>query len=169
MTSRREFVEEAAGAMAGLAFVGCGLTSAAPAQAQVQARRREVVVNGRRVKTVDVHAHCAVPEAMALIGRKLEQPALLMSRASDRIRAMDEQGIDVEALSINPYWYKAERDVAREIIRIQNEKLAETCAAQPDRFVAFATVALQHPTSPPNSWRKASRSTGCAGSPRAAA
>jgi aminocarboxymuconate-semialdehyde decarboxylase len=35
--------------------------------------------NGRRVKTVDVHAHCAVPEAMALMGRKVETPALLMS------------------------------------------------------------------------------------------
>jgi aminocarboxymuconate-semialdehyde decarboxylase len=48
-------------------------------------------------------------------------------------------------LSINPYWYKADRDLARQIIRIQNEKLAEACAALPDRFVAFATVALQHP------------------------
>jgi aminocarboxymuconate-semialdehyde decarboxylase len=126
----------------GIAFVGCGLASATPAQAQ--ARRRHVVVNGRRVKTVDVHAHCAVPEAMALMGRKVEPPALLMSRAADRIQAMDEQGIDVEALSINPYWYGADRDVARELIRIQNEKLAEACAANPDRFVAFASVALQH-------------------------
>src|SRR2546428_10155361 len=31
------------------------------------------------------------------------------------------------------------------MIQIQNESLAEICAAQPDRFVAFATVALQHP------------------------
>jgi aminocarboxymuconate-semialdehyde decarboxylase len=58
---------------------------------------------------------------------------------------MDEQGIDVEALSINPYWYTADRDLARQLIRIQNEKLAEACAANPDRFVAFASVALQHP------------------------
>jgi aminocarboxymuconate-semialdehyde decarboxylase len=58
---------------------------------------------------------------------------------------MDRQGIDIEALSINPYWYKAERDVAQALIKIQNEKLAELCAAQPDRFVAFATMALQHP------------------------
>jgi aminocarboxymuconate-semialdehyde decarboxylase len=109
------------------------------------ARRREVVVNGKRVKTVDVHAHCAVPEAMTLMGRKVEAEGLLQSRMSDRLRAMDEQGIDVEALSINPYWYKAERDVAKKLIQIQNEKLAEICAAQPERFVAFATVALQHP------------------------
>src|SRR5881409_4229805 len=144
MRTRREFVEEAAGA-AGIAFVACNLPGAAPAQAQAQARRREVVVNGRRVKTIDVHAHCAVPEAMALMGRKVEPQTLLMSQPADRIRAMDEQGIDMEALSINPYWYRADRDVARELIRIQNEKLAEACAANPERFVAFASVALQHP------------------------
>src|SRR5712692_7157254 len=143
MPTRREFVRNAAGAMAGIAFVGCGLLSARDAQAQAGARRREVVVSGRRVKTVDAHAHCAVPEAMALMGLKVEPQTLIMGQ--DRIRAMDEQGIDVEALSINPYWYKAERDLAARIIKIQNEKLAELCASQPDRFVAFATVALQHP------------------------
>jgi len=143
VNTRREFIEESAGAMAGIAFVGCGLADAASAQAQT--RRREVVVNGRRVRTVDVHAHCSVPEAMALMNLKVAPETLLMSKASDRIRAMDEQGIDVEALSINPYWYKADRDVARQLIRVQNEKLAEACAANPDRFVAFASVALQHP------------------------
>jgi aminocarboxymuconate-semialdehyde decarboxylase len=70
-------------------------------------------------------------------------PNLVM--ASDRIRAMDEQGIDVEALSINPYWYAAERDVVTKLIDIQNERLAEICAKEPERFVAFASVALQFP------------------------
>src|SRR6266700_3234412 len=145
MTTRRDFIRNSAGAMAGIAFVGCDLLAARDAQAQAggTVRRREVVVSGRRVKTVDVHAHCAVPEAMALMGRKAEPQSLIM--AQDRIRAMDEQGIDVEALSINPYWYKAERDLARQLIKVQNEKLAELCASQPDRFIAFATVALQYP------------------------
>jgi aminocarboxymuconate-semialdehyde decarboxylase len=147
MATRREFLESAAGALAGIAFVGCDLMTAAPARAQ--GRRREVAVNGRRVKVVDVHAHCAVPEAMALMGLKLGAsnlpPVLHMTQAPERLRAMDEQGIDVEALSINPYWYKAERDLARQIISLQNEKLAEACAANAERFVAFATVALQHP------------------------
>jgi len=137
--------------MIDLTFVPCGLPRAtfafahAPAAPQARMRRREVVVNGRRVKTVDVHAHCSIPEAMALVGRKVEPRTLLMSQPADRIRAMDEQGIDVEALSINAYWYQADRDVARELIRIQNEKLAAACAANPERFVAFASVALQHP------------------------
>ena len=69
----------------------------------------------------------------------------MATEVSTRLRAMDEQGIDVEALSINPNWYRTDRDLATQIIRIQNEKLAEACAAHPDRFVAFATVALQFP------------------------
>jgi len=129
-------------------FVGCDLMAASPARAQT--RRREVVVNGKRVKTVDVHAHCAVPEALALMNLKLEGRALrpdldMASQVAVRLQAMDEQGIDVEALSINPNWYKTDRDLAKQIIKIQNEKLAEACAANPTRFVAYATVALQHP------------------------
>ncbi len=145
--TRRDFIEEVA--VAGIAFVACGMQGGVGG-AQAQPRRREVVVNGKRVKTVDVHAHCAVPDAMALMGLKVTgQPnlpnVLVMTQAAERIRAMDEQGIDVEALSINAYWYKADRDVAQKVIAIQNEKLAEACAANPERFVAFASVALQFP------------------------
>jgi aminocarboxymuconate-semialdehyde decarboxylase len=149
MTNRREFLQTTgAGALAGLAFVGCELMAASPARAQ--ARRREVVVNGKRARTVDVHAHCAVPEALALMNLKLAGPSLrpdldMKAAVSTRLEAMDAQGIDIEALSINPNWYKTDRDLARQIIKLQNEKLAEACAAHPDRFVAFATVALQHP------------------------
>src|SRR6266849_6819951 len=155
MTTRREFLGDAAGAMAGIVFVGCGLMGMAPAPAQ--ARRREVVVNGRRAKVIDVHAHCAVPEAMALMGLKLGAPGSLLppllhmaTQASERLRAMDEQGIDVEALSINPYWYKADRDVATQIIKIQNEKLAEACAAHAGGFLPSYSGRSDHgcPTRP---------------------
>src|SRR5216683_1719210 len=136
----------------GIAFTDCAMQSAAATASSephghghAHARRREVVVNGKRVKTIDVHAHCAVPAAMALIKHPLEAPGLLMTDTSVRIAAMDAQGIDVEALSINPYWYRAERDVAAELIKVQNETLVEFCAANPDRFVAFATAAVQHP------------------------
>jgi aminocarboxymuconate-semialdehyde decarboxylase len=146
MTTRREFL--ATTALAGLAFVGCDLLAGRPARAQ--GRRREVVVGGTRVKTVDVHAHCAVPEALALMGLKIGGPTLrpdldTATQVAGRLQAMDEQGIDVEALSINPNWYTTDRDLARQVCALQNQRLAETCAAHPDRFVAFATVALQHP------------------------
>jgi aminocarboxymuconate-semialdehyde decarboxylase len=112
------------------------------------ARRREVRVGGRRVKVIDVHAHCVVPAAQALLGGPSganQRGPGIDEVGARRVREMDEQGIDVEALSINPAWYRAERDVATEVVRIQNEQLAAFCAANPDRFVAFASVALQFP------------------------
>src|SRR5216684_149455 len=145
--------------MQSLAFTGCELLAAAargkarskPAarrpKLSVVGRRREVVVGGRRVKTIDVHAHCVIPEAYALLGLKVDDhrgPGI-GDVGPRRIREMDAQGIDMEALSINPAWYRAERDVVAQVVKIQNERLAEFCATYPDRFVAFASVALQYP------------------------
>jgi len=58
MPTRREFFHDVAGAMAGIVFAGCGLVEMAEAQPQSghAASRRQVVVDGRRVKTVDMHA-----------------------------------------------------------------------------------------------------------------
>ncbi len=144
-TNRRDLLGQAA-ALAGLAVVGCGFGHAAHAQAPPPGgqRRREVVVSGKRVRTIDVHAHCHVPAALALMGQKLSREDLLVG--AERIAAMDAQGIDMEALSLNPiFWYKADPDLSRQVVKVQNEKLAETCAAHPDRFVGLASVALQHP------------------------
>jgi aminocarboxymuconate-semialdehyde decarboxylase len=58
---------------------------------------------------------------------------------------MDEQGIDVQAVSINPSWYGVDENLARRIIAIQNEELARLHADYPERFVGLASVALQHP------------------------
>jgi aminocarboxymuconate-semialdehyde decarboxylase len=115
---------------------------------QTQSERREVTVAGQRVKTIDIHAHCVIPEAQDLMG--IPNRDMRFGRGIDevgpqRLQVMDAQGIDVEALSINPTWYGAERSVVERVISIQNERLAEVCAKYPDRFVAFASVALQFP------------------------
>src|SRR6516165_10485291 len=111
-TNRREFLHHAAGALSGLAFVGCGLTS--PAFSQEALRRREVVVNGRRVRTGELHAHCHFPEANALLGLKVQFPSLVISPAP--IKAIDEQGIDIAPLSLNPLLSSnAEHDLADQV------------------------------------------------------
>jgi aminocarboxymuconate-semialdehyde decarboxylase len=140
---RRDFL---AGAMAGFVFTGCGLGHRAQAQGQpAQTQKRQpVVINGKRVRTVDIHAHCHIPEATALMGAKEDPPSWVIG--PDRIKLMDEEGIDVAALSINPnFWDQAERDLAAQVVKLQNEKLAEICAKTPDRFVALASVALAYP------------------------
>src|SRR6185436_1573927 len=107
-------------------------------------RRRQVMVAGGRVKTVDVHSHCVVPGIMEMIGQKTPANAALVM-GTDRLQQMDAQGIDVEVLSINPFWYAAERELAGRLIKTQNEQLSAFCAAHADRFVGLATVSLQHP------------------------
>jgi aminocarboxymuconate-semialdehyde decarboxylase len=144
-----------------IVFTGCELTAAqeprfaAPARsgrgsAKPAARRREVRIKGKRVKTIDVHAHCLIPAASKLLGDdayKHHTGGIVMEGQdlAARLRAMDSQGLDMEALSINPFWYRADRDTASEVVRLNNEGLVEICAKNPDRFVAFASVALQFP------------------------
>jgi aminocarboxymuconate-semialdehyde decarboxylase len=143
MRTRREFLSDMAGTAAACVVFGPG--------GGEQAARRDVMLGGRRVRVVDGHAHCAVPEVLDIVkGTELERAVsaslsgpLVMS--PDRVRAMDDQRIDVQVLSINPFWYAAERDLARRIIATQNARLAALAAARPERFVALASVALQHP------------------------
>jgi aminocarboxymuconate-semialdehyde decarboxylase len=123
----------------------------AEASAGTQTRRREVVVQGRRVTVIDLHAHCAVPEAEALVtregrgGTRNPNPNLTLGSVKTRLQAMDEQGIDIEALSINPYWYELEPGLAEQVIDLQNQKLAEFVGTERQRFQGLASVALQHP------------------------
>src|SRR3979411_1027791 len=56
---------------------------------------------------------------------------------------MDAQAVDMEVLSINPFWYNRDRDLSGQIVKIQNEKLAELCASKPERFAAFASLMVQ--------------------------
>jgi predicted TIM-barrel fold metal-dependent hydrolase len=149
MNTRRQFLKSAA---AGIAFCGCGLPAFGQAQ-PAQAPRQPVVINGRRVRTIDVHAHCVFHEATALLGDEAPNVTPAAIRGSkeayiaveERTRAMDAQGIDVEVLSINPFWYGRDRDLAAKIVAVQNEKLAAFVATHADRFAAFASLTLQDP------------------------
>jgi aminocarboxymuconate-semialdehyde decarboxylase len=136
-----------------VALSGVALTSGAWA-ADSTPRRREVRIGGKRVKTVDVHAHCVVDVTDVVKGTQFEGPLATLianeGQASmvvkeDRLAIMDKEGIDVQALTINPFWYAAERDLAARLIDEQNRRLAEIPSQFPGRFVVMATAALQYP------------------------
>jgi aminocarboxymuconate-semialdehyde decarboxylase len=150
MASRRRFVKAAAGAAGGLLIGSAGGPVAAALQGP-SPQRREVFIGGRRVRVVDIHAHCVVSEVESVVagtpfaGRASAQPDTL-ALGPARIAQMDEQGVDVQALTINGFWwYDADRALARDIVAAQNEGLANWCRAQPDRFVALASTSLQFP------------------------
>jgi predicted TIM-barrel fold metal-dependent hydrolase len=150
VTTRRDFLKHA-GSAAGIVFCGCGMLDAARAQ-QPAAQRLPITVNGKRVKTIDVHAHCHFREAIALMGDEASRVLPQTKGAQEhfivieeRLKGMDAQAIDMEVLSINPFWYRKDRDTASAIVKVQNEKLAELSVSRPDRFAAFASLALQYP------------------------
>src|SRR6185312_655732 len=133
-------------------FLGClagtALAAVLPVAHAQTAARREVRIGGKRAKVIDFHAHCAIAEVAELVkGTPLarEIPGMMLL-GPKRIAAMDARGIDVQALSINQYWwYDAEHELAEKIVRTHDEALAAWCKQHPDRFVALSSVALQFP------------------------
>jgi len=140
MASRRDFLKSLGYAGAGAFLMGGALV------ARAQAPRKEVFVGGRRMTVVDMHAHCAFHDELRAglpSGAPEGQRAVL---GPDRLEEMDRRGIDIQALSVNQYWwYATDRNLAAEIVRINDESLAEWCDRHPDRFVGLTSVALQYP------------------------
>ena len=122
---------------------------------------------------IDFHCHVLTLAAEPLVAdcpQKKKEPALMLqamgeasvahnnsvmlpqafpklTRIEARLADMDAQGVDVQVLSPSPtqYYYWAEPDRARELVRVQNEHIAELCGQHPRRFVGLGTVALQQP------------------------
>jgi aminocarboxymuconate-semialdehyde decarboxylase len=150
--TRRDFLRTAAAA--GVAICGCNWADAQ----EGGARRGPVIVGGRRLRTIDMHAHLLVPEVWPLlegreraesdIGAFLRSPiAARLTSIDDRLAAMDRQGIDIQVLTLHFQhqhdW--ADRDLASAYVKVLNEQMAEEVAAHPDRLVGLGAVSLQHP------------------------
>jgi aminocarboxymuconate-semialdehyde decarboxylase len=140
------------GFISGFLATGCALCSRG-ADAKTQAKRRATWINGKKIRTIDIHCHCTIPEVARLVEHSPWEGRVAATIKSPynsppletRLAAMDKTGIDVEVMSINPWWYDTERDLARRIIDLQNQQLMRMCAFEPQRLYGFASVALQFP------------------------
>ena len=148
MPNRRDFVRTVASATAGIYVIGRDAAVSAAAL-QAPAARRRVMIAGRRVKVIDIHCHCVIDVSEIVKGTPLLSAAVagIQALGPERLQLMDRTGVDVQALTINGFWWyaAADRDLAQRIVKAQNDGLATWVAAHPDRFVAMASVALQHP------------------------
>jgi len=116
---RRRFPKDIAGVSAALCFTSCGLRHAFAASQQPPAtvKRRQVMLGGRRVRTIDIHAHRYVdlqdltqghPEALIPGPPAFNGPFLSPTKdVQARLLHMDTHGIDIQAVSLAPaynYW-----------------------------------------------------------------
>ena len=141
--------------------------------------------------TFDLHCHTLIPAVEALIANTPQKAAetdiylktmgaasvahnnaVMLPRAfpkltqlDQRLSDMDAMGVDVQVVSPSPtqYCYWAEEDLAQQIVRIQNEAMAELCAREPKRLVGLGTVSLQHPLLACEQLRTAVRKLGLRG------
>ncbi len=120
--------------------------------------------------TIDIHTHVEVPGAadMAMPYFRPEyDPRMLVQpeestrynrelRSSQhakfvdpqaRIADMDNQGVDVQALSIAPpqYFYWLDENTAARVAAAQNDGIAAMVATRPDRFVGVGNLPMDHP------------------------
>jgi aminocarboxymuconate-semialdehyde decarboxylase len=162
MPNRRCFIRTVTAAAAGLALArsipnvnaqrrgggqrGGGARQIPPASGPVV--RREVKIGGKRVRVIDIHAHATVDEVKPVVANtEFARQAGGRPLDIDRIQELDRRGIDLQALSINGYWWYAVKDrgLADRIVRAADEGLAAWCKQHADRFVAMTSPSMQFP------------------------
>ena len=112
--------------------------------------------------TVDIHAHISPEGLLSAIaeGRDWhgipaaellpvhEYTPRTMWTPEQRLREMDEIGVDVHVLSTNSFLYSYERDIttATALARECNDYVARLTRDYPDRFAGFASLPMQDTT-----------------------
>ncbi len=122
--------------------------------------------------TLDIHSHVSVPAAAAIAMPHLDMATVplahfstpdtkalnakqdadrrdrmsgLGARLSDRLKDMDEMGLDMQLIMPPPpqCYFTVPVEIAVKATRVLNDGIAEYVAKTPDRFVALGTVPLQ--------------------------
>jgi len=89
---------------------------------------------------------------------------LLAELGDQRLALMDEQGIDVQVLSLTtPGLHNLAPDVAVQMARRVNDLIADSCARHPQRFQGFAALPTPDPDAAPRELERAVRELGLKG------
>jgi aminocarboxymuconate-semialdehyde decarboxylase len=136
-----------------------------PTAARAHARRgRELRPKSR---TIDIHAHVAIPRAAEFVKPHLDLATIPLAHFAtpdtkalarkqeddiraritgydERLRDLDRMGIDLQVVCPPPpqCYYTVPLEVAVPATRMVNDGLAEYIAARPDRFVGLGSVPL---------------------------
>jgi predicted TIM-barrel fold metal-dependent hydrolase len=97
-------------------------------------------------------------------GRAGETEQKLFDLGALRLKEMDAVGIDVQVLSHGaPSTQKLPADIAVELTRAVNDRLAKACAANPKRFAAFGALPTANPAAAADELERAVKELGFKG------
>jgi predicted TIM-barrel fold metal-dependent hydrolase len=105
------------------------------------------------MRTITLEEHVTTPDIAKAAPMAMSSPAFmqaiqakLLDLGEGRIADMDEAGIDLQVLSVAANTLdKLDSAVANDLARDANDRMAAAVRAHPDRFAAFATLALHEP------------------------
>jgi uncharacterized protein len=106
-----------------------------------------------RMRIITLEEHVTTPDIAKAAPMAMSSPAFmqaiqakLLDMGEGRIADMDAAGIDMQVLSVAANTVdKLDAATANDLARDANDRMAEAVRAHPDRFAAFATLALQEP------------------------
>src|ERR1700692_3561354 len=106
----------------------------------------------RAMRTITLEEHISTPEFLEAMAKVWHgDPVVAMWQAhrnklfdvgKDRIADMDAAGIDLQVLSLSGGLDRLDPAIATALARDTNDRLVVAVRAHPDRFAAFATLAL---------------------------
>ena len=153
MPNRRDFLKNVAGATAGwslgAAVSRCSARSVPSSPGKASRLDWRPSRDGRRHSRAHVCAGSVGPGEGHASGRDGQEQShgshRPRSRHTDAPAVHGQRRHRFQAINVNAWGYAADRALARDLVQLQNEKIAAAVAAHPDRFVGMATLALQHP------------------------
>jgi aminocarboxymuconate-semialdehyde decarboxylase len=142
-----------------------------------------------QVKVIDVHAHILAEETMRLMRREAPKIGPRLEPIDDdfavlevagipyrpyprggwdmerRLQDMGEAGVDMQVLSVSPqtFLYGQDAALAATLAALQNEQIARTVNAAPERFFGIAHLPMQAPQQAADELRRAMRTLGLSG------
>jgi len=127
----------------------------------------------KECRVIDFHCHIFVPAVEKLVEGRAEKIAEVQALADSmgpesnehnatvmlpfagprlvnlqqRFSDMEAMGVDMQVISPSPtqYYYWADETLAREIVNLQNQSIAEICSQNATRLMGLGNVSLQHP------------------------
>ena len=140
--------------------------------------------------TIDIHAHVLPEETIRRLGKEAPRVAPKLIAQGDgstvmeiagkvvqrpmprqcwdldlRLADMDRHGIDMQAIcaTVHTFFYDQEPALGAACAVLQNDEIAAVARRHPERFVALATLPLQHPQRAADELTRAMRGLGLRG------